>query len=81
VGQALNSEKLSDFRFAIQGHADPRGDPASNPMLSQRKAESVRQYLVQDKHVAKQPLRAVGKGDTELLNTANPVCPAGRHLD
>jgi OOP family OmpA-OmpF porin len=27
VGQALASEKLQTYRFAIEGHADPRGLP------------------------------------------------------
>jgi outer membrane protein OmpA-like peptidoglycan-associated protein len=80
VGEALNSEKLNNFHILIEGHADPRGDPASNLKLSQRRAESVRQYLVQNKHVEKQRLDAIGKGDTELLNTADPLAPENRRV-
>jgi outer membrane protein OmpA-like peptidoglycan-associated protein len=80
VGQALNSEKLGDFRFAVQGHADPRGDPEANLRLSQLRAEAVRQYLVQNKHIADQRLEAVGKGDRELLNPANPTAPENRRV-
>lgn len=80
VGQALSSNKLADFRFAIQGHADPRGDPESNLRLSQLRAESVREYLVQNNHIAERRLEAVGKGDKELLNTANPIAPENRRV-
>jgi outer membrane protein OmpA-like peptidoglycan-associated protein len=80
VGQALASDKLADFRFAIQGHADPRGDSESNMRLSQLRAESVRQYLVQNKHIEDRRLEAVGKGDKELMNTANPIAPENRRV-
>jgi OmpA-OmpF porin, OOP family len=80
VGQALNSDKLSDFRFAVQGHADPRGNPEDNLKLSQLRAEAVRQYLVRSKHIADQRLEAVGKGDKELLNPQNPTAPENRRV-
>lgn len=80
VGQALSSNKLADFRFAIQGHADPRGDAESNLRLSQLRAESVRQYLMENKHIEDRRLEAVGKGDKELLNSVNPIAPENRRV-
>ncbi len=80
VGKALLSDKLATFRFAIQGHADPRGDSEGNLRLSQLRAESVRQYLVQNKHVDESRLEAVGKGDKELMNPANPIAPENRRV-
>ena len=80
VGEALTSNKLSSFRFAIQGHADPRGDSDSNLRLSQLRAESVRQYLVESKHVDESRLEAIGKGDKELINSSNPAAPENRRV-
>ena len=80
VGEALSSDKLVDFRFAIQGHADPRGDSEYDLQLSQLRAESVRQYLVQNKHIEDSRLEAVGKGDKELMNTTNPIAPENRRV-
>ena len=80
VGQALNSDQLNDYQFLIQGHADPTGNPVANLKLSQRRAEAVRQYLVQDRHIENQRLEAVGKGDKELLNKANPIAPENRRV-
>lgn len=80
VGQALSSDKLAQFRFAIQGHADPRGDSEANLRLSQLRAESVRQYLVQNNHIQDERLEAIGKGDKELLNAANPIAPENRRV-
>jgi outer membrane protein OmpA-like peptidoglycan-associated protein len=80
VSEALRSNKLAAFRFAIQGHADPRGNPEANLKLSQLRAESVRDYLVQNKHIEDQRLEAIGKGDSELMNTANPIAPENRRV-
>ncbi|HEX8615266.1 MAG TPA: OmpA family protein [Telluria sp.] len=80
VGEALRSDKLAEFRFAIQGHADPRGDADANLKLSQSRAESVRQYLVQNKRIEDRRLEAIGKGDKELMNHANPIAPENRRV-
>lgn len=80
VGEALRSKQLADFRFAIQGHADPRGNPEANLKLSQLRAESVRDYLVRNKHIDGPRLDAIGKGDTELMNKANPIAPENRRV-
>ena len=80
VGQALNTKKLSEFRFMIEGHADPRGSPEGNRKLSEGRAQAVRQYLVQVQGVRDDRLQAVGKGDREPLNVANPAAPENRRV-
>lgn len=68
VGAALASDKLADFRFGIEGYADPRGQSARNLKLSQLRAESVRDYLVAAHHIDRSRLEPVGKGDADVLN-------------
>lgn len=80
VGQALSSEKLAASRFAIEGHADPRGVADANLKLSQLRAQSVRDYLVDSAHIERARLEAVGKGDRELMNAANPDAPENRRV-
>jgi outer membrane protein OmpA-like peptidoglycan-associated protein len=80
VSGALTSEKLSGFRFAIEGHADPRGLPEANLKLSQARAESVRDYLVSNGKIDATRLDPVGKGDRELLNKANPAAAENRRV-
>jgi outer membrane protein OmpA-like peptidoglycan-associated protein len=80
VGQALNTKKLSEFRFVIEGHADPRGSAEGNRKLSEGRAQAVRQYLVQVQGVREDRLQAVGKGDREPLNTRNPAAPENRRV-
>lgn len=55
----------ADVSVSIEGHADPVGNPESNMRLSESRAESVKQYLV-DKGIDASRLEAVGYGDTKL---------------
>ena len=80
VGRALNSNQLSEFRFAIEGHADPRGDAEHNLKLSQARAESVTGYLERTHHIGPERLQPVGKGEAELMNTANPFAEENRRV-
>lgn len=80
VREALVSEKLAGFRFAIEGHADPRGTPEGNLALSQARAESVRDYLVGNGKIDTARLEPVGKGDRELMNKANPIAAENRRV-
>ncbi|MEO7150562.1 MAG: OmpA family protein [Burkholderiaceae bacterium] len=80
VARALNADGLSRFKFSIEGHADPRGDPQRNLRLSESRAESVVAYLTGSHHIARERLRPVGKGDTELINTAQVDAPENRRV-
>ena len=80
VGQALNHLKLVEFKFVIEGHADPRGSTERNLVLSERRAEAVRNFLVVEQHVRAVRLSAVGKGDREPLNPGTPGAPENRRV-
>ena len=65
-------KKLADFlaefpkaRGVIEGHTDNAGDKASNMKLSQRRADSVRNYLIKTFGVAPERLQAKGYGPTK----------------
>lgn len=80
VAKALQSQRLANFKFAIEGHADPRGTPEHNLRLSQARAESVVGYLAAQHRIDRERLRPVGKGDTELFNTQQPDAPENRRV-
>ena len=65
-------KKLADFlaefpkaRGVVEGHTDSVGDKASNMKLSQRRADSVRSYLIKNFGVAPERLEAKGYGPTK----------------
>jgi outer membrane protein OmpA-like peptidoglycan-associated protein len=80
LGAALASDKLGQFRFGIEGYADPRGVSANNLKLSQARAESVRDYLVANNKIDRARLEPVGKGDRNLLNSSDPSAPENRRV-
>jgi outer membrane protein OmpA-like peptidoglycan-associated protein len=80
VGRALKNDQLAALKFMVEGHADPRGNKQANLSLSRARAESVRKYLVATHGIPEDRLAAVGKGDSELLNTANPAAPENRRV-
>jgi OmpA-OmpF porin, OOP family len=63
VARALSSDQLATFRFAVEGHADRRGNPESNLALSQSRADAVVAYLVDAHKISPDRLKAVGRGD------------------
>jgi outer membrane protein OmpA-like peptidoglycan-associated protein len=56
-----------DLAVEIGGHTDPYGDPSYNLQLSQRRAESVREYFLD--HDVPNRLSAVGYGAARPLST------------
>lgn len=80
VARALQSDKLSAYRFRVEGHADPRGNADANMTLSQERAQAVVDYLTQQDGIAAERLSAVGKGSSEPLNTRNLAAPENRRV-
>jgi len=57
-------------RIHVVGHADPIGQPASNMLLSQQRAETIRQYLQNQNMVSPStPVTSEGRGDTQPVLT------------
>jgi len=80
VAKALQNDKLANFQFNIEGHADPRGGNELNIRLSQARAESVVNYLISVHGIAPERLKPIGMGSAELLNKRNPTAPENRRV-
>ena len=80
VAAALKNDRLKDFRFEVEGHADSRGAANANMTLSQQRAESVRGYLIGSHHISESRLLAVGKGDAEPMNTRDVAAAENRRV-
>lgn len=64
----------------IEGHTDAVGPDTYNEQLSQRRALSVRRYLVALHGVDPARLRAVGMGEYQTLPGASPNAPENRRV-
>jgi len=58
-------KEFPNAKGVIEGHTDNVGDKASNMKLSQRRADSVRSYLIKTLGVAPERIKAEGYGPTK----------------
>lgn len=77
---ALARPELSGKRFRIGGHTDSSGNPATNRMLSQRRAEAVATFLA-DQGVQRDRLEVRGFGSDAPLAGRRASDPANRRVE
>ena len=75
---ATNFKQYPDELIDVEGHTDSTGTSAYNQSLSNRRANSVRDFLV-DNGVASRSITAVGYGETRPKDTNST--PEGRQLN
>jgi outer membrane protein OmpA-like peptidoglycan-associated protein len=64
----------------IEGHTDAQGKANYNVRLSQRRAEAVRKFFIEQYGIDVQLLKALGKGSSELINKQNPFASENRRV-
>lgn len=72
-------DQHTDLRLRIEGHTDDTGSAETNQQLSQKRAEAVKQYLVEKAGIDGARLEAVGKGPAEPI--ADNATPEGRQTN
>ncbi|MEM9532812.1 MAG: OmpA family protein [Pseudomonadota bacterium] len=78
LGSALTSPALADYQFRVEGHTDAQGDETYNLDLSRRRAEGVRNYLINLFEMESGRLETVARGESSLLNPDEPNSPDNR---
>ena len=79
-GEALTSDELSPYTILVVGHTDDGGAADYNQELSERRARSVYEYLVQNHTVQPQRLVTRGAGEAEPFNRQDPTAPENRRV-
>jgi outer membrane protein OmpA-like peptidoglycan-associated protein len=80
LGKALSSEDLKGSTFIVAGHTDAIGSDAYNQDLSERRADSIKRYLVDKFGIAGTDLVTVGYGKSKPKDPGNPMDPANRRV-
>lgn len=81
LGEALKSGELKEDCFLVEGHTDGRGAAEYNQILSTFRAVAVTNYLLEHYGVDSSMLNPVGKGETELMDIANPESDDNRRVE
>jgi outer membrane protein OmpA-like peptidoglycan-associated protein len=71
LGQALQSPQLAAYQIRIEGHTDSTGPAAYNMGLSHRRANRVKEYLVQHFDIDADRLLTDGRGEDEPITSNN----------
>jgi outer membrane protein OmpA-like peptidoglycan-associated protein len=80
LGEALSDPQLKGTTFIVSGHTDGIGGDAFNQDLSERRADTIKHYLVDHYHLAASDLVTVGYGKTRLKDAENPSDPINRRV-
>jgi outer membrane protein OmpA-like peptidoglycan-associated protein len=80
LGRALSNPDLKGSTFVVAGHTDAAGGEAYNQDLSERRADSIKRYLVGKFGIAGTDLVTVGYGKTKLKDPANPLAEVNRRV-
>lgn len=79
--RAMTSERLARYRFLLEGHTDSRGPKDYNKRLSERRAASVRRYLVQVHGIDADRLSTRGHGERFPLDADDPRAAVNRRVE
>lgn len=78
--EVLRGRKSGPSQIRVIGHADASGTPERNQVLSVKRAEAVKEYLVK-KGADPSQLTVAGLGDKEPVNSADPKAAENRRVE
>ena len=80
LGNALSKPEFKDRVFVIAGHTDAKGSFPFNQDLSERRAEAIKRFLVENNHIEPSQLVTVGYGKTKLKDVQHPFSSENRRV-
>jgi OOP family OmpA-OmpF porin len=80
IADALVHSSLLPYGVLIIGHTESTGRRESNVILSQRRADAIRDMLVNTFKIATKRVQAVGLGEEQLRDPAHPNAPVNAQL-
>ncbi len=81
VAEAITSTTLSPYYFLLEGHTDSVGAAEYNQRLSERRALSVRRYLMQEHGIQSERLEFRGHGQRFPLVPDDPTDGVNRRVE
>ncbi|MGA7808422.1 OmpA family protein [Bradyrhizobium sp.] len=80
LGRALTNAELKGSTFIVAGHTDAAGGDGYNQELSERRADSIKRYLMDNYHIAAADLVTVGYGKSKLKDPSQPLAEVNRRV-
>jgi OOP family OmpA-OmpF porin len=80
IADALYDPSLLPYTFLVIGHTDATGRREINLTLSQRRADSIRDVLVNTFKVSPKRIRSIGLGEEQLQDALHPTAVVNQQL-
>jgi outer membrane protein OmpA-like peptidoglycan-associated protein len=81
LGAALSDPRIKGSSISIGGHTDAVGGDAFNQILSERRAATIRWYLIDNFGLPPAALHAAGYGKRRPKNSADVYAPENRRVE
>jgi outer membrane protein OmpA-like peptidoglycan-associated protein len=80
LADAMVSSSLLPYTFLVVGHTESGGRRDNNVLLSQRRADAIRDILVNTFKIATKRLQSLGLGEEQLRDPARPNAPVNNQV-
>jgi len=80
IADVLTDPKLLAYKFLIIVHTVSAGRRENNLTLSQRRADVIREVLVNTFRISSKRLQAIGLGEEQLLDAARPAAAVNQRI-
>jgi outer membrane protein OmpA-like peptidoglycan-associated protein len=80
IADAMVQSTMLPYTFLIVGHIESNGKREANVILSQRRADSIRDILVNTFKISTKRLQTIGLGEEQLLDPARPTAPVNQQI-
>lgn len=80
IADALVQSTMLPYGFLIIGHIEANGKRENNALLSQRRADAIRDVLVNTFKISSKRVQSVGLGEEQLLDAAHPTAAVNQQI-
>jgi len=80
LADALTNAALLPYNVLVVGHIESTGKRESNVLLSQRRADAIRDILVNTFKISAKRVQSIGLGEEQLLDPAHPNAPVNNQI-
>jgi OmpA-OmpF porin, OOP family len=80
IADTLTDPSLLGYKFLIVGHTMSTGRRENNMTLSQRRADVIREVLINTFKISPKRLVTIGLGEEQMLDAANPAAPINQSI-
>ena len=80
IADALVHASLLPYTFLVVGHTDSNGRREANVPLSKRRADAIRDSLVNTFKISAKRVQSLGLGEEQFVDQAHPTSPANLQI-